>query len=277
MTAQYPRYLASCTFLFTELPLLQRPEAAKASGFDAVEFWWPFDGPVPDDRDLGRFVTAILDADVELACLNLFAGDVGGPDCGILSIPGRSAQFRDNVSVALWIAEQTGVKMFNALYGIRLDGAEAGDQDMTALDNLIFAAKEVDRIGGQILLEPVSGPKPYPLRTSGDVIAVVDRVRAAGVENVNLLLDVFHTTTNGDDVIRAIDNYRNFIAHVQIADIPGRGEPGSGELEFDRIIDELGRVDYEGWIALEYRPTTSTETSLEWLPRDGRGRAGVPG
>ncbi|MDT5238310.1 MAG: hydroxypyruvate isomerase, partial [Mycobacterium sp.] len=111
------RYLANCSILFTELPLLQRPAAAKAAGFDAVEFWWPFAAAVPTSADVDAFTRAIADAGVDLIGLNFFAGDLAGPDCGVLSIPERSAEFRDNIDVALGIGTRLGVQAFNALYG----------------------------------------------------------------------------------------------------------------------------------------------------------------
>src|ERR1700691_3237186 len=102
-------YLANCSLLFTEEPLLRRPAAARAAGFSAVEFWWPFATPVPPDREVDAFITAIDDAGVALVGLNFFAGDLAGPDCGVLSIPGRSTQFRDNIDVATGIGERLAV------------------------------------------------------------------------------------------------------------------------------------------------------------------------
>ena len=117
------RYLANCSMLFTEHPLLERPHAAKAAGFEAIEFWWPWpDQPVPGDAEVEGFVSAVSDAGVQLVGLNFFAGDLAGPDCGVLSIPDRAGQFRDNVAVAVGIGERLGVSAFNALYGNRVEG-----------------------------------------------------------------------------------------------------------------------------------------------------------
>ena len=123
------RYLANCSMLFTELPLLQRPAAARSAGFGAVEFWWPFEDPVPGDAAVDAFVSAVGDAGVRLVGLNFFAGDLAGPDCGVLSIPARSQQFRDNIDVTVGIGERLGASGFNALYGgprRRGGGAGAG-------------------------------------------------------------------------------------------------------------------------------------------------------
>jgi hydroxypyruvate isomerase len=264
-------YLANCSLLFTEQPLRQRPAAAAAAGFSAIEFWWPWpDQPVPPDREVDQFVAAIQDAGVSLIGLNFFGGDLAGPDCGVLSIPARSAQFRDNVEVAAAIGERLTVRGFNALYGNRVEGVPAAAQDELATENIALAAKAAAGIGAAVFIEPVSGPKPYPLRTANDAVAVVDRARAAGAANVTFLCDLYHLASNGDDLDAAIAAHTGVTGHVQIADAPGRGEPGSGQLDLDRYLVALQDRGYRGWVSLEYKPTASTEASLAWLPRDRR-------
>jgi hydroxypyruvate isomerase len=267
------RYEVNCSILFTELPLLQRPAAAKAAGFDAVEFWWPWpDQPVPDDREVDAFVASVQDAGVQLVGLNFFAGDLAGPDCGVLSIPDRVQQFRDNVDVTVGIGERLGVQGFNALFGNRVDGASPRDQDELGRESIAFAAKAADRIGATVLVEAVSGPKPYPLRTAADAVAVVEDVRAAGAANVSFLLDLYHLAANGDDLDAAIASHAGLTAHVQIADAPGRGEPGTGDLDLQRHLVALAGAGYAGWVGLEYKPTTATTPeSFGWLPRERRG------
>ncbi len=174
-------YLANCSILFTEYPLLQRPAAAKSAGFDAVEFWWPWPHqPVPGDAEIAAFTAAIRDAGVQLVGLNFFAGDLAGPDCGVASIPARAQQFRDNIDVTVGIGEQLGVSAFNALFGNRVPDASPQQQDELGRENIGRAAGAAARIGATVLVEPVSGPKPYPLRTADDAVAVVSAARAAG-------------------------------------------------------------------------------------------------
>jgi hydroxypyruvate isomerase len=144
-------------------------------------------------------------------------------------------------------------------------------QDDAAAESLTLAARAAQRVGATVLVEPVSGPKPYPLRTADDVAAVLDRVHAAGAANVAMLCDLFHLANNGDDVAAAIDRHAASIAHVQVADHPGRGEPGSGELDLEGLLARLDDAGYDGWVALEYNPTTTTTESLAWLPRERRG------
>ncbi len=267
------RYLANCSLLFTERPALDRPAAARAAGFRAIEYWWPFAEAVPDDAAVDRFVSSVTDSGVRLVGLNFFAGDLAGPDCGVLSIPSRRAEFRDNIDVAVGIGERLGVQAFNALYGNRVERVNAAEQDEVGTENLVLAARAAAKIGANILVEAVSGTKPYPLRTAAQAVAVVDRVRTGGAENVGFLCDLYHLAENGDDISSAIAKYAGKTAHVQIADSPGRGEPGSGRLELDRYLGELQAHGYAGWVSLEYRPTSSTEASLGWLPPERRAAA----
>jgi hydroxypyruvate isomerase len=143
-------------------------------------------------------------------------------------------------------------------------------QDELAREQLGNAAHAAARIGATVLVEPVSGPKPYPLRTAADAVAVVEEVRADGATSIGFLCDLFHLANNGDDVPAAVAAHADQVAHVQIADCPGRGEPGSGQLDLDGLLVELAARGYDGWVGLEYKPTTDTDTSLAWLPRARR-------
>lgn len=267
------RYLANCSMLFTEEPLLARPAAARDAGFTAIEFWWPWpDNPTPSQEEVDEFVAAVQDAGVQLVGLNFFAGELTGPtDAGTLSIPARSQQFRDNIPVAVEIGRRLGVQAFNALYGVRVDEATDQEQDKLALENLALAAEAAAGIGATVLVEPVSGPKPYPLRTAADAVAVVEQLRAAGHENVGFLNDLFHLANNGDDPAAAVHAHTHLTAHVQIADHPGRGEPGTGELDLDALLGDIAARGYTGYVGLEYKPTTSTTDSLTWLAPERRG------
>ena len=171
-----PRYAVNCSILFTELPLLERPAAVKDAGFDAVEFWWPFESAVPDDAEVEQFERAIRDAGVQLVGLNFAAGDMPGGDRGLVSWPERSQEFRDNIAVTLGIGERLGCRAFNALYGNRVDGVDAAAQDDLGAENLALAANAAAAIGGTVLVEPVSGADRYPLLTAADAVDVITRV-----------------------------------------------------------------------------------------------------
>ncbi|MGV9796580.1 hydroxypyruvate isomerase family protein [Mycobacterium sp. NPDC003449] len=268
-------YTVNCSILLTDLPLLERPQAARDAGFDAVEFWWPFDTSTPRDSDVDAFATAIENAGVQLTGLNFAAGDMPGGDRGLLSDPAQVSAFRDSVEVAVGIAERLGTKGFNALYGNRIEGVDPKAQDDIATENLAHAGKAADRIGAVVLIEPVSGTPAYPLKLASDAIAVMDRVQSDhGVDSLRLLADLYHLAVNGDDVAAAIDAYAPRIGHVQIADAPGRGEPGTGTLDIDGYLRQLAGHGYRGYVGLEYKATRGD--TFDWLPRERRAsRAGI--
>jgi len=267
-------YEVNCSILFTELPLLERPAAARAAGFDAVEFWWPFDQAVPSDHELDRFIRSVSDAGVQLVGLNFFAGDMPAGDRGLVSWPARSGEFRDNVEVTIGVGERLGCRAFNALYGNRVEEADPAAQDDLATENLAIAGRAAARIGGTVLVEPVSGAPRYPLLTAADAVGVIDRVAAeTGVANLGLLCDLYHLAVNGDDLDQAIATYGDRVAHTQIADAPGRNEPGTGTLDLDRYLALLAAAGYDGWVGLEYKPSGASADSFAWLPRERRGAA----
>jgi hydroxypyruvate isomerase len=271
MTDRPLRFDVNCSILFTELPLLERPAAVRAAGFGAVELWWPFPVAVPADGEVEALVRSITDAGVRLVGLNFFAGDLAGGDRGLVSWPERAAEFRDNLEVTVGIGERLGCRAFNALYGNRVEDAEPAAQDELATERLAMAGRAAARIGGTVLIEPVSGAPRYPLRTAADAVAVIDRVAAqTGVANLGLLCDLYHLATNGDDLDRAIATYGDRIAHVQVADAPGRHEPSTGTLDVGRHLGQLAAAGYAGWVGLEYQPSGASFDSFAWLPRQRR-------
>lgn len=267
-------YAVNCSILFTDLPLLKRPAAARAAGFEAVEFWWPFSEPSPPESDVDAFVRAIRNAGIQLSGLNFAAGDMPAGDRGIVSDPGSVTAFRDSVDVAVDIAKTLGTRAFNALYGNRIEGLAPAAQDDVAAENLAYAAQAAQRIGATVLIEPVSGAPRYPIRTAADAVRVIDRVRSrAGYENLRVLADLYHLHVNGDDVAAALQAHADRVGHVQIADSPGRGEPGTGEIVLASCLGILLDRGYDGYIGLEYKPTRPD--TFDWLPEADRGRGGV--
>ncbi|MCM3687357.1 hydroxypyruvate isomerase family protein [Kocuria rosea] len=266
-------YTVNCSILLTHLPLLDRPAAARAAGFDAVEFWWPFDNSVPADKDVDAFVAAVQDAGVQLTGLNFNAGNMPGGDRGLVSWPARSQDFADNLDVVAAIGERTGCRAFNALYGNRQPGVSAEEQDELGVQNLARAGRAVARIGGTVLLEPVSGAPAYPLKTARDALAVIGRVRDAGADNVRLLADFYHLAVNGDDVDAVIEDHAADFGHIQIADAPGRNEPGTGELPLQRWIARSRELGYSGRVGLEYK--ASQEDPFAWTSSWSTARTGA--
>jgi hydroxypyruvate isomerase len=260
------KYAVNCSILFTELPLLERPAAAKKAGFDAVEFWWPFATAVPAQDEIDAFVAAIRAADVSLIGLNFFAGNMPAGERGLVSLPARAEEFRANIPVVVEIGRRLGCRAFNALYGLRDASVDPRDQDDLAVENLALAGAAVAEIDGTVLVEPVSGAEGYPLAHADDVIAVIDRVaKEKGVTNLGFLCDLYHLAANGDNLVRAIPQYASRVAHVQIADYPGRNEPGTGTLDLDGMVADIQRRGYDGWVALEYKPSGATVDSFGWI------------
>ena len=258
-------YTVNASILLTDLPLTERPTAVAAHGFTRAEFWWPFAGPVPEHGEAAAFVAALHDAGVQLTGLNFYAGDMPAGERGALSQPERTEKFRANVAAVVEIARETGCRAFNALYGNRVPGVPEAEQDTVAVENLRWAADAVAPFGGVVLVEPVSEAPDYPLKTAADALAVID---AVGRENVKLLADFYHLAVNGDDVAAVVEEHAADFGHVQIADAPGRHEPGTGDLPVEQWVRRARELGYEGLVSLEY--VQSAPDPFAWLPREQR-------
>ncbi|MGZ0235271.1 TIM barrel protein [Streptomyces sp. CPS1] len=275
-TAADQRFDVNLSILFTELPLLERPAAAAAAGFTAVELWWPWvDTPTPERAELDALKRAIEDAGVRLTGLNFYAGRLPGPDRGALSVPGEeSERFRANIEVTADFAHSLGCTALNALYGNRIEGVDPAEQDALALENLVLAARAADRIGATLLIEALNEPESpaYPLVSAPAAVEVVEKVNAAtGLGNARFLMDLYHLAMNGEDLPAVIDRYTAHTGHVQIADNPGRGAPGTGSLPLAELLGRLRKAGYDGWVGLEYKPgDRPSAQAFDWLPREAR-------
>ncbi|SHJ68320.1 hydroxypyruvate isomerase [Nocardiopsis flavescens] len=248
-----PRYAVNCSIMMKDRPLEERLSAVREAGFGAVELWWPFPTATPSEAETAAFTATVRDSGLRLVGLNLYAGDMPGGDRGVLSWPGHEDEVLANARTVRRIAEELDCRAFNALYGNRRPDATAQDQDAVAVRNLGLVAAELGAIGGTVLIEPVSGTEAYPLKTADDAVAVIERVeRETGATGLGLLLDVYHLATNGDDVSAALERHRGLIRHVQLADAPGRGAPGTGGLALAAWVEDLVGGGYDGWIALEH-------------------------
>jgi len=262
------RFDVNCSILFTELPLLDRPAAARSAGFDAVEFWWPFAEPVPPDHEVDRFIEALGDAGVRLVLLNFVAGDMAAGERGLLSLPAGSATFRDNIDVCAGIAERTGCRVLNALYGNRADGVPGRQQDELATENLALAAGAARRAGATVVVEALNSydsPRAA-IVSSQRALALIYAVRAEGVTNIAFLADLYHLGRMGEDLAGTLAGHMGDIAHIQIADVPDRGAPGTGTLDYEALFRQLAAQRYAGWIGCEYKPSDPADsaTSFGW-------------
>lgn len=264
---------ANVSLLFAELPLLERFAAAAGAGFQSTEAWWPFpQSASPSREELEGFFSAIEESGIPLSGLNFFAGDMPAGERGVVCLPDRREEFAANVAVIAQIARRTGAGGFNALYGQVREGTSAEEHDRVAVENLALAVRTLSDVGGTVLLEPLSHGLngAYPVETARQAVEIVGRVReATGLDNIGLLFDTFHLSNNGEDLAEVIDSHHDLIEHVQIADAPGRGEPGTGSVDVAGAISRLWDAGYRKLVACEYAPTVPTTESFGWI-------AGIP-
>ena len=244
--------------LFTEHPFLDRFEHAARAGFAAVEFLFPYEYAVDEIKH--RLVANRL----ELVLHNLPAGDWAGGERGIACLPDRVAEFREGVATAIRYASALGVPRVNCLAG----KAPAGGDDKairgTFVGNLRFAAAALKEAGIALLIEPINTfdiPGFYLSRTD-QALALIDEV---GSDNLRVQYDIYHAQRMEGELIATMTKHLARIGHIQLADNPGRNEPGTGEIAYERVFAALDRMGYAGWIGCEYKPATTTEAGLHWL------------
>jgi hydroxypyruvate isomerase len=262
------RFAVNVSILFKEVPFLERFARARAAGFGAVEFWWPA------GEDLGDVRAAVRDAGLAVALINFDAGNMPAGDRGLLSDPDRAQLFRDNVPVALELAQDLGCRRLNALVGLELAPERREEQLALARENVGWAADRAAEVGAEVLIEAVNTFEngPYLLHTTRQAAAFV---RAVGRPNVTLQYDAYHMQRMEGNLVATLREHIGEIAHVQVADSPGRGEPGTGEINYPFVLAALEELGYDGYVGLEYNPTTAaTEDSLGWLPEPVRAGGG---
>ena len=252
-----PKFSANLGFLFTEAPFLERFARARGAGFDGVEYPFPYAHAAATLLELGQThaLTQVL--------LNLPCGDFAKGERGIACQPERRGEFRDGVGQGVEYARALGCTRLNCLAGPAPGVSEAVAFD-TFVENLRFAAAALGDAGIQLLIAPINGrdmPGFY-LQTSAQALRVMD---AVGSDNLWLQYDVYHMQVMEGDLARGIERCLPRIAHVQIADNPGRHEPGTGEINYAFLLPHIDRLGYTGWIGCEYVPAAGTEQGLGWL------------
>jgi hydroxypyruvate isomerase len=262
-TFQFEQYAnrlsAHIGFLFTELPFQERIFAARKVGFKAVEHPHPFATPA-------RLLKSVLsEADLSLVQTAFPSGDMVRGEKGFAALPGSTARFRATVEPTLDYVEAVGCRLVHAMAGIRPADISHEEIWQTYLDNLSFAADAAVKRGIGILIEPI-GPGTIANYIVDDPHVAMNAIKALNRPNVGLLMDVFHCESLGHDSVQFIHENGSYIRHAQIADHPGRHEPGSGSINFDAILESLTKVGYRGFVGCEYHPSFSTETSLSWFP-----------
>ncbi len=262
------KFSANLSFLFTEHEFLDRFGAAARAGFAGVEFHFPY------AYDKAALIEVALTFGVEVVVFNLPAGDWAAGERGLACIPSRKAEFQDGVGRAIEYAEALGCPRLNCLAGIL-----AGDRDRaieTLIDNLRFAAAVTQRAGIRLLLEPINtrDAPGFLVSTSRQALDIMDAVAS---KNLFLQYDVYHAQVMEGDLTRTLTERLARIGHIQIADNPGRHEPGTGEINYPFLFRRLEALGYAGWVGCEYRPRAATEDSLGWLAEERRAGAANTG
>ncbi|HZY03513.1 MAG TPA: hydroxypyruvate isomerase [Anaeromyxobacteraceae bacterium] len=255
-----PRFAANLSMLFAEVEFLDRFEAAARAGFGAVEVQFPYDWPAE------AVAERLRRHGLELVLLNLPAGDWAGGERGIACHPGREGEFREGVERAVRYAAALGARQANCLAGIAPAGVAAGVARRTFVSNLRLAAARLRESGLRLNVEAVN-TRDVPgfwLHGTAQAAGILDEV---GAENLFLQLDAYHARAMGEDLGAVLERFLPRIGHVQIADHPGRHEPGTGETDFAAFLGTLDRLGYRGWVGCEYRPLGRTEEGLSWLHR----------
>lgn len=253
-----PKFCANLTMLYGELDFMDRFAAAAADGFTGVEFLFPYDYPKEAlaERLQGHGLVQALH--------NLPAGDWAGGERGIACRPDRVEEFQEGVGRAIEYATALGCRQVNCLAGIPAEGTPPEEARATLVANLRHAAPRLAKAGIKLLLEPVN-TRDIPgffVNRSAQGIAILDE---AGVENLYLQYDFYHTQVMEGDLVPTFKRLKDRIAHVQIADNPGRNEPGTGEINYGFIFGTLDREGYDGWVGCEYKPAARTSDGLGWF------------
>jgi hydroxypyruvate isomerase len=248
-----PKFAANLSFLFQDVPLLDRFEAAAKAGFKGVEILLPYAEPKEQ-------IAARLRANgLTQALFNLPAGDWEKGERGLAAIPGREKDFDEALSRALSYAEATGCRTIHAMPGLRHHGAERA----TYVRNLKRAARRAAADGVTVVIEPIN-TRDIPgffLDTTEEARAVIHEV---GEPNLGLQFDIYHRAIQQGDVIMAIREFGGLARHYQIANPPDRGEPDAGELNYRDVFKEIDRTGFAGWVGCEYKPRGETVVGLKW-------------
>ena len=253
-----PKFAANLTMLFNEVPFLDRFERAANAGFEAVEFLFPYAWPADEIRQR-------LDANrLKLVLHNLPAGDWDAGERGIACQPGRVSEFRDGVAKAIVYAKALGVGQLNCLAGKAPAGIAEDVLRQTFVKNLRFAAAELKGVGLRLLIEPINtfDIQGFYLNRTVQAIELLDEV---GTDNAFVQYDIYHAQRMEGELAATMKKYLPRIGHIQLADNPGRNEPGTGEINYPFLFAHLDRIGYDGWVGCEYKPASKTSEGLGWF------------
>ena len=255
-----PKLAANLSMMFNEVDFLDRFDAASKAGFKGVEYLFPYDFEV---EAIGE---ALERNNLEQVLFDLPAGDWGAGERGITILPDRVGEFQDGVGSAVEYARRLGCKRITALAGAVPDGVPPEKLHETLVSNLRFAAAELESVGATVLVEAINTrdiPGFFVHRTSHALAAIKD----AAAPNLKLQYDIYHMQIMEGDLARKIKANKDLIHHIQLADNPGRHEPGTGEINYDFLLAFIDGLGYDGWIGCEYRPAGDTVAGLGWASK----------
>lgn len=252
------RFSANLSMLFLEYSFLERFDKAAQSGFRGVEFMFPY------DYDIDVLKEKLQTNQLEHTLHNLPAGDWAAGERGIACIPGREEEFRDGVAAAVRYAKGLGNKKINCLEGKTPAGFSAEQIQLTLVENLRYAANMLAKEDILLLIEPINhfDIPGFHLTGTQQALALIDCV---GSNNIKIQYDIYHMQRMEGELTQTMTTWANKIGHFQIADNPRRGEPGTGEINYDFIFKFIDKSGYDGWVGCEYKPLTTTEAGLSWI------------
>ena len=254
-----PKFAANLTMLFNEVPFLDRFDEAAKAGFRGVEYLFPY------DFEPGELVERLRRNDLTQVLHNLPAGNWGAGERGIAVLPDRQDEFREGVDKAITYATALGCKQVNILAGIAKD-VDPKEAHRVFVENLKYAAPKLKAAGIKLLIEMIN-TRDIPgffLTSTKQALDILDEV---GSDNLYLQYDIYHMQIMEGDLARTMEANLAKIAHIQLADNPGRNEPGTGEINYPFLFGFLDKIGYQGWIGAEYKPAGKTTDGLSWLPK----------
>ncbi|WP_028022662.1 hydroxypyruvate isomerase [Enterovibrio calviensis] len=253
-----PKLAANLSMLFTELPFIERFNAAAKNGFEGVEYLFPYAFDVQE-------LKAELDRNqLKQVLFNLPSGDWERGDRGIAADPSRVEEFRAGVPTAIAYAKALECEQVNCLAGVVPQGVSQELAEDTLIENLKFANRELQNAGIRLVIEAINTRDipGFALTNTKQALRICD---AVGSDNISLQYDIYHMQIMEGDIAPTLTSTLNRIGHIQIADNPGRHEPGTGELNYHFLFSHIDDIGYQGWVGCEYKPATTTEEGLTWL------------
>ena len=255
-----PRFAANLSMMFNEVPFLERFAAARNAGFEGVEFLFPYEFPAAElkKRLAGAGLTQVL--------FNMPPGNWAEGERGLASLPGRQSEFREGVKKALDYAATLDCRRVHCMAGIVPPGVSQVTAASLYAANLAWAAEQAKPAGVTLVIEPINhrDMPGYFLNTQAQGAAVVE---AIGRDRLGLQFDVYHVQVTEGDITKRMEQFMPVIAHMQIADVPARNEPGTGEIGWSYVFRRMDELQYQGWVGCEYRPAGETVAGLDWRER----------